>query len=62
MACATAFIWTQHLNEGSYKIVGKSATSPMFAPPAAVLNESPFEKEGKSPDEEEERRGECMPQ
>ena len=26
------------------------------------LNESPSEKEGKSPEEEEERHGECMPQ
>ena len=35
------------LNEGSYKIVGKSATSPMFAPPSTGLYESPSRKEGK---------------
>ena len=47
-ACATAFIWTQHLNEGPYKIVGKSLSPEALPPCGASLNESPSQKEGKS--------------
>ena len=46
-ACATAFIWTQHLNEGPYKIVGKSLSPEALPPCGASLNESPSQKEGK---------------